>query len=181
MKITIVCLAAAALLAGQVASADAATVKPNGKYAFSTVDTCEANFTFAVASYLTGPNSASNAVRSINSVANGHIGTGVGYITFNPSSASGGTFNLNLTNIHGGALRIKNGGVNVVTETQNLSGNYSFTASSMTFSPSTGSPLTFIMAYGSLNASGVPSSVHLARQDSSGETNNCVQSITATK
>jgi hypothetical protein len=37
------------------------------------------------------------------------------------------------------------------------------------------------MTYGTLSAAGAPASVHLLRQDSSGETTNCVESIVATK
>jgi hypothetical protein len=181
MKVTIGLLTAA-MLVGQVGIAGAAAVKPNGKYAFTAVDTCEAQFNFTFGQYMTGTNTTDNAVKVINSVANGHIGTGVGYITFNPSSGSGGTFKFNITNIHGGALRINDDqGVDVVSESQSFSGTYTHTASSMTLTPSVGSPLTFTMVYSGLNSNNVPASVHLARQDSSGETNNCVQAITATK
>jgi hypothetical protein len=120
-------------------------------------------------------------VREIKSVVNGHIGSSVGYITFKPTSATGGNFSYSVTEIHGGALRINSGGVNVKTTTEAASGSYSFTATTFTLSPTGGSVKNFAMAHGALNANGVPSSVNLVGQDSSGGTDNCVQTITATK
>ncbi|MGB7260029.1 MAG: hypothetical protein WBD48_18310, partial [Pseudolabrys sp.] len=174
----------AMLLVSHVGTADAVSVKPSGKYAFTSIDSCEAKFTFAFGSYKTAAGPSTNAVRVINSVANGHIGSGVGYITFTPKTAAGGNVTMTLTEIGGGALRINNGGVNVTTKPESFSGTYSFTTTSFTFTPTGGSAMTYTMVYGALNASGVPSSLHLVRQDSSGEPgdpNNCVETITATR
>jgi len=182
MKLTLGFLVGVLLLLGHAGTADAAPVKPKGKYAFTSVDSCEAKFTFAFGSYKTAANGTDNAVRVINSVANGHIGSGVGYITFTPTSASGGTFTVSLTDIGGGALRINNGGVNVTTKPQTFNGSYSFTATTFTLTPTGGSAMTYVMAYGVADpATGATNSVHLVRQDSSGETTNCVQAITATR
>jgi hypothetical protein len=47
-----------------------------------------------------------------------------------------------------GALRLNNGGTNVTTKSQSLAGNYSFTATTFTRSP-TGKPvMTFAMLHG---------------------------------
>jgi hypothetical protein len=182
MKRTIGLLLGGLLLLGHAGTADAAAAKPKGKYAFTTVDSCEAKFTFTFKSYVTAAGPTDNAVRTINSVANGHIGVGVGYITFTPTSASGGTFTMSLTDIGGGALRINNGGVDVTTKPQSFTGNYSFTATTFTLTPSVGNALTFTMAYGEPDpTTNITKSVHLIRQDSSGETANCVMAITATK
>jgi hypothetical protein len=174
-------LACTVVLVSVAGTAGAVTLRPSGKYAFTSVDSCEAKFTFAFGQYKTGAGTTTNAVRVINSVANGHIGSGVGYITFAPNSPTGGKFSLSLTNVHGGALRINNGGVNVKTEPQTATGSYSFTATTFTLSPTGESVMTFAMAHGALNATGAPSNVQLVRQDSSGETNNCVQAITAAR
>lgn len=188
MKPTIAAgLAAGALLLIQASSANAVPVKPSGTYAFTMTDSCEAKFTFAFKSYVTTTNPTTktdNAVRTINSVANGHIGTSVGTITFTPKSTSGGNFSVKVTDVSGGALRINNGGIDVtVAPTETFSGTYTFTATSLTLTPppEVDAPLTFIMAYGTLPASGIPTSVHLVRKESSGETPNCVQAITATR
>ena len=181
MRAIVGLLGAVLLLLDATGTASAAALRPSGKYAFTSSDSCEAKFTFAFGSYKTASGTTNNAVRVINSVANGHIGSGVGYITFTPTSASGGNFTMSLTNIHGGALRINNGGVDVATETQTASGTYTFTATTFTLTPASQPVMTFAMTHGALNANGAPSSVHLARQDSSGETNNCVQAITATR
>jgi hypothetical protein len=174
-------LASIILLVSAAGTAGAAALRPAGKYAFTSFDSCEAKFTFTFGSYRTAGGTTDNAVRVINSVVDGDIGNGVGYITFTPTSATGGNFSYTATDVHGGALRINNGGVNVKTETQTASGSYTFTATTFTLSPTGESVKTFAMAYGALNANGAPSSVHLVRKDSSGETNNCVQGITATR
>jgi hypothetical protein len=120
-------------------------------------------------------------VRTINSVANGQIGASIGYMTFKPKTATGGNFEISMTQIQGGALRINNGGINVTTGQQTLDGTYTFNATSMTITP-TGQPaLVFTMTYGALSAARAPTSGHLLRADTSGDTPNCVESIVATK
>jgi hypothetical protein len=159
---------------------NAATVKPSGKYVFTNIDSCEAKFTFTFASYRTAAGTTDNAVRTINSVANGHIGSAVGTIVFTPTGPAGGTFVINMTEVGGGALRINSGGVNVVPTSQSMDGTYTFTASTITLTNGTETS-TFTMAYGQLPASGIPNSVHLVRKHASGDTPNCVESIIATK
>ena len=186
MKLTLGFLMGVLLLLGHAGTADAAAVKPSGKYAFTDNDSCEAKFTFTFKSYVTSTNPATtdNAVRTINSVANGHIGASVGTITFTPTSATGGNFSVTTTDISGGALRINNGGINVTTSSpQSFSGTYTYTANSLTLTPppAVDDPMTFVMAYGQLPASGIPNSVHLIRKHAGGDTNNCVESIIATK
>lgn len=182
MKIATGLLSCALILLGQAGSAGAATVRPSGVYAFTLVENCEAQFNFTTESVRLANNNTDTAVRMINSVHNGSIGLGVGTITFTPKTASGGNFSVKLTNINGGALRInKNGGVNVTTQSQSFSGTYTFTATSLTLNPNGGSAMAYTMAYGALPASGAPASVHLGRQSASGETTNCVESLTATR
>src|SRR3954470_12116702 len=144
MKLTIgAALAAGLLLVGQTGNADAVTVKPSGKYAFTTIDSCEAKFTFKFGSYKTASNTIDNAVREINSVVNGHIGTGVGTITFKPTSPTGGTFSMDLTDIGGGALRINAGGTNVSVKPQSFTGSYSYTSNMVTITPDSAPAMTF--------------------------------------
>ena len=173
------------LVLSQVAIANAATLRPSGKYAFTSIDSCEAKFTFTFGQYKTGTGATDNAVHLINSVANGHIGSGIGYIPFTPTSLTGGNFSVSLTDVGGGALRINAGGTNVTTKPKSLAGSYSFTATTLTLSPTGQSAMTFAAAYGALNGAGAPSSVHLVRQDTgggeSGDPNNCIQSITASR
>ncbi|MGH6789187.1 MAG: hypothetical protein ACRECC_05850 [Pseudolabrys sp.] len=175
-------------LVSQVGTAGAVTVRPAGKYAFTSVDSCEAKFTFTFKGYVTktNPPTTDNAVRVISPVADGHIGASVGSITFKPTSANSGNFTYTHTDVGGGALRINTDGRNVTTKTKTASGSYSFsfTQTTFTLSPTGESAQTFTMAYGALNASGVPSSLHLVRQHSGGEPgdpNNCVETITATR
>ena len=179
-------LACAWLVVATAGTASAAAVKPSGKYAFTSNDSCEAKFTFAFKAYVTqtNPTKTDNAVRAINSVLDGNIGAGVGTINFMPNSATGGTFSITITTIGGGALRINNGGVNVaVSGPEAFTGTYTYTQNSITLTPppAVDAPLTFVMAYGQLPASGIPTSVHLVRKHSTGETTNCVESIIATK
>lgn len=181
MRLAMALFLTATVTASLGTAADAATLRPNGKYAFTQTEQCEAKFTFAFGRYLTSTSTSSNAVRIINSVGNGSIGASVGYITFTPTTSSGGNFSMSLTDVDGGALRINNGGVNVTTKLQGASGAYTFATSSLTLTPKGQSAMTFTMVYGALNAAGAPASVHLVRQSASGETANCVQEITATK
>jgi hypothetical protein len=181
MRTVVALLACTLVLVSAAGTAGAVTLRPSGKYALTLVESCEAKFTFSFGSYRTAAGTTDNAVREIKSVVNGHIGSSVGYITFKPTSATGGNFSYSVTEIHGGALRINSGGVNVKTTTEAASGSYSFTATTFTLSPTGGSVKNFAMAHGALNANGVPSSVNLVGQDSSGGTDNCVQTITATK
>jgi hypothetical protein len=174
-------LACTVLLVSTAGTASAVALRPSGKYAFTSIESCEAKFTFSTSTYKTPANGTDTAVRIINSVGDGHIGSGVGYITFTPTTATGGNFSFDLTDISGGALRINSGGVNVKTKTQTASGSYTFTATTFTLSPTGKAVMTFTMAHGALNASGAPTSVHLVRQDSNGDSNNCVQALTATK
>jgi len=181
-------LAAVMLVLSQMAIANAAALRPSGKYAFTSADSCEAKFTFTFKSYVTSTNpttTTDNAVRAINSVANGHIGSGIGYLTFTPTSLTGGNFSVSLTDVGGGALRINAGGTNVTTKPKSLAGSYSFTATTFTLTPTGQSAMVFAAAYGALNGTGAPSSVHLVRQDTgggeTGDPNNCIQSITASR
>jgi len=179
MRVMLGLLASIILLVSAEGTAGAAVaLRPSGKYALTLVESCEAKFTFTFGSYRTAAGTTDNAVREIKSVVNGHIGSSVGYITFKPTSSTGGTFSYSSTEIHGGALRINNSGVNVKTDTESASGSYSFTATTFTLSPTGESVKNYAMAHGALNASGVPSSLNLVGQDSSGGTNNCVQTIT---
>jgi hypothetical protein len=173
-------LVGAIALCGLTGGAEAATFKPSGRYAFTAVESCEAKFGFTTESVRLANGKTDTGVRMINSQHNGHIGSGIGYITFKPTSASAGTYTLSITNIHGGALRVNNGGVDVKTDVQSFGGTYSFTATTFTFNSTPNGTLIYRMAYGALNSVGLPSSVHFVRQDSSGETTNCVQAITAT-
>jgi hypothetical protein len=181
-----IAVAATLLMLGRAGTADAASAKPKVKYAFTTIYTCEAQFAFTTQSVRLANNKTDTGVRIIESQHNGHIGSGVGYITFTPKSASGGNYDMSLTDIGGGALRIvadgKPQGINVSTKPQSSSGTYSFTATTFTINPQGGDPMTFTMAYGEPDPStGITKSVHLVRQDSNSETNNCVMAITATK
>jgi hypothetical protein len=128
MRTVVGLLACTMLWAGAAGTAGAATFRPAGKYVFTSLESCEAKFTFAFGAYKTGTNTTTNAVRTINSAANGHIGSGVGYITFTPTTATGGTFTVSLTDISGGALRISlvgtnTGGINVTVDPQTASGS----------------------------------------------------------
>jgi hypothetical protein len=186
MKLLAGLLVCAVSLVGAAGTAGAVTIKPSGKYAFTSTDSCEAKFTFSFKAYLTSTNPphTDNAVRTINSVVDGNIGAGIGSINFVPKTASGGNFSITITNIGGGSLRINNGGFDVsVSAPETFNGTYTYTANSLTLTPppAVDSPATFVMAYGQLPASGIPTSIHLVRKHSSEETNNCVESFIITK
>jgi hypothetical protein len=202
MKLTMGMLTAAIVVIGHASDADAAKakLKPNGKYAFTITETCEAKFGYAVSNYVTevdlntsvdpptlGTVSAS-AMKTVNSTGNGHIGAGVGYIDFKASSNTEGTFDMSVTDISGGALRIVRGeagsgppGINVGKNKLSFHGTYKSSSSAMTLTLPDNSTMDFTAVYGELDSAGVPSSVHLVRKKLGTETGNCVQAITATK
>jgi hypothetical protein len=183
-------LAAMMLLVGQVGTAGAVTVKPSGKYAFTSFNNCESHFEFQFGLYRTfdknNPDAVAggNAVRIISVEDNGHFGSGVGHLTFTPISATAGTVVVSLLDIGGGALRISDVvgaqhhdfGVDVTTDPQKFTGNY--TAAAKTF---TIAGMTYMVAYGALDTAGTPVSIHLVRNYVSGNNHNCVEAITATR
>jgi hypothetical protein len=183
------------VLLAEASSSRAAVVKPNGKYAVTVVESCEAKFAFSTAPYLSNAQlntsfdpptldtASNNAVKQIMSVGAGHIGSGVGYLTLNSALH---TFVLTLTNIGGGALRVSGPGItgstNVGKQTVTVDGTFTYTASSVTLTVKPSNVvLLFTMATGELDATGRPSSLHLVRKFASAETVNCVQALTATR
>jgi hypothetical protein len=183
-------LSLAALLAA-APSAGAVTVKPIGKYAVTVVESCEAKIGFANGTYLTNATDlnastdppkldkvAEGALKSVNAVGGGHLGSGVGYITFNANH----TYVLTLTNIGGMALRVvlPQQGPNFAKKTVTYSGPFTFSSSGMNLKNGAVN-MSFWASYGELDATGRPNSVHLVRQFIGTETSNCVQAVTATR
>lgn len=181
MKVALGLFTISIALLSLAGSADAASLRPAGKYAFTAIESCEAKFGFTTESVRLANGKTDTAVRIINSQHNGHIGSGSGYISFTPKSATGGTFTFSMIDVGGGALRVNNGGTDVTVKAESASGNYSFTGTTMVLTPSSGPTMSFRMVFGALSSSGAPNSVHLVRKSSSGETGNCTQSIIATK
>lgn len=190
MKFAEAIVASVALLA-VVPNAHAVTVKPIGKYAVTVVESCEAKIGFANGTYLTNATDlnvshdppvldkvATGALKSVNAVVGGHLGSGVGYITFN----SNHTYTLTLTNVGGMALRVvlPQQGPNFAKQAVTYSGAFSFSSTGMTLKAGAVN-MSFWATYGELDTKGRPSSVHLVRQFVGTQTSNCVQAITATR
>lgn len=194
MKSIIGAVIAAGMSLTHAIAVQAATSKPMGKYVFTLTETCEAKFGATTSNYLTDAdlntapdpdtlNTVSDsAVKAVSSIGNGHIGIGVGSITFKPASK----FDLKFTNISGGALRILldgvPGGVNVTSQQVTITdGTFAVSAAGLKLTLPNNTIWNFTAAYGELDADKVPISVHLARKMSSGETGNCVQAMTVTR
>ena len=160
---------AAFAAAAFIANAAQAANGPNGKYAYVSVEMCEAK--------LTVTKDANGKVTNVSLSQAGMMSGGAGYITFTLTSASGGKATITgAVLIEGGAVRIGNSGFNWNQKPDNLTGvPYSFTATTFTFG---GQVYQF---YGSNNVKTTYQNVYLIRRDTVDGSSNCVQTISATK
>ena len=142
---------------------------PSGKYAFVSTEMCEPQ--------LTVTKDGNGKVTNVALSKSGMMAGGAGYVTFAPTSASGGTATVTgSVLIEGGALRVGATGFSWHQKTDNHpSTPYSFTATTFTF----GGKVYRIV--GSNLASGFYKNVYLVRRDTSDGNANCVNMISATK
>jgi hypothetical protein len=180
MKVATGLLAGVAVFA-MAQAADAAPPKLQGKYAVMIFEQCTASFAAPSATFLrpTPPGGSGPAVRVINSQQNGEFGVEVGTMTF-PAAApvAFGNATIALTGARGHALRINGGGSAVTVQTDTLSGPFTITPTTFSFTP-TGQPkLTWTASYGNIApVSGLVRTMYMVRKDG----NSCVQAIQATK
>ena len=161
------CAIAALILS---ATAALAVSGPSGKYAFVSMEMCEAQ--------LTVTKDFNGKVTDVNLTKAGMMAGGTGYITFTPTSASAG--NATVTGavlIESGALRVGSNGFNWHQNADNQpSTPYSFTATTFTFGGQ-----VYRIVGGNL-AGGIYKNVYLVRRDDTVPGNaNCIISISATK
>lgn len=163
--IGVAAFAAAAIFTSAVQAANG----PNGKYAFVSVEMCEAK--------LTVTKDSNGKVTNVSLSKAGLMSGNAGYITFTPTSASGGKATISgAVLIEGGAVRIGTSGFNWIQKPDNLTGvPYSYTATTFTFG---GQVYQF---YGSNNFNTTYQNVYLIRRDTVDGNANCVQTMSATK
>jgi hypothetical protein len=143
--------------------------RPSGKYAFVSVESCEAQLTLT--------KDAQGKVTNVVLAKSGMMSGGAGYITFNQTSASGG--NATITGsvlIEGGAVRVGGNGFNWIQKADNQPATaYSFTATTFTY----GGQVYQIV--GSNLVSGIYKNVYLISRDTAKGNANCVNTISATR
>ena len=164
-SIGVAAFAAATMFASVVHAANG----PNGKYAFVSVEMCEAR--------LAVTKDSNGKVTDVSLTKAGMMSGNAGYITFTPTSASGGKATITgAVLIEGGAVRIGNAGYNWSQKPDNQAGvPYSFTATTFTFGGQV------YQLYGSNNFKTIYQNIYLIRRDTVDGNSNCVQTLSATK
>ncbi len=170
-------LAGVALLSCQMAMAQftpAAAAAPQvaGKYAYMQISQCEAQLTTA--------KDENGKVTDVNTVQNGLMSVGNGYITFNPkfSGATHGTAIVNGSNlIEGGSVRVNGNGFSWHQKLENFRAPYSFAATTFTVGGQ-----VYAMTYANL-VNGFYQTIYLVQLDTTNGSGNpnCLNAITATR
>lgn len=185
MKITTGLLAGAAVLA-MAQTAHAAPKVATGTYILMSFTQCRAEFTTTQGNYLRPGNTTGPAVTTVNPGQNGEINIGVGSITFTTTPASGastGTASLEMSIVAGGSLKINTSGNAVATHTEAISGTFTVTDDTFTFTPGGPNPdpaMTWTMRPGDFktaSVAGVARTMYLTRKENA----RCINALTATK
>jgi hypothetical protein len=188
MQIAVIIVTTVASLA-MVQTAQAVTSKLSGKYAFQSVDLCEAKLTAPLTTVLAPPAGSpttTQVVKSVNTIKSGLMSVSVGYVTFNPSTATSGSLNVSSRVVEGGAVRVGTSGFAMNSHNDSFAGTWSINSdtdpTTVTVTPTGGSAMTFTLAYANL-VSGVAQTAYLVRRDpTNGDNNpNCLNSIHATR
>jgi polyisoprenoid-binding protein YceI len=175
MKAVILFIAAMAAASTTVEAAPAVP-KVNGKYAVNGTSFCSAKATTTQANFRLANGNSSTGVKTFNTLEDGILSAITGYITLKPSTAgaTSGNATLNATQIKGPTSTVNAPSSGWSQGTINLSGAYSFTATTMTFDGD-----TWVMTYGNV-INGVAHTVNLIRRET-GDNPDCVDSLAATK
>jgi hypothetical protein len=167
---TLTSLSAISALILSTAAANAVN-GPNGKYAFISVESCEARLTLS--------KDINGKVTDVVINKSGMMSGGAGYVTFTPTSASGGKATITgSVLIEGGAVRVGNNGFNWSQKPDNQTGvTYSFTATTFTF----GGQVYQMVGSNLPSPSKIYRNVYLIRRDTADGNANCVNTISATR
>jgi hypothetical protein len=175
MKIACGLLAGLGILAmGQ--AAQAAPPKVTGKYAYLSINMCQASFTTTTDIYRLGSGTNAPAIKTLSPANAGLMSASTGYITFTPAAAGApnGTAAGSGVLVEGAALKINASGNPAWAQKADPipSSTYSFTDTTFTLAGD-----VYQMTYGNV-VNTFAKTVNLLRREG---TTNCLIAITATK